>query len=91
MGILEPETITLFDGWVRLLFFTAGAFNLILAIESYLTNDAFYENITTHVFVTVASLWFTCELIYIPDEIFGNSTDEGGLINILRVPWVSLP
>ena len=87
MGILEPETITLFDGWVRLLFFTAGAFNLILAIESYLTNDAFYENITTHVFVTVASLWFTCELIYIPDEIFGNSTDEGGLINILRVPW----
>jgi len=87
MGIFEPETLTLFDGWVRLLFFAAGAFNLILAIESYLDKDEFYENIITHIYVVIGALWFTCELIYIPNEVFGNSTNEGGLINILRVPW----
>jgi len=87
MGIFEPETITLLDGWLRLVFFTAVCFNLILAIESYLDKDAFYENIIVHIFTIFGALWFTCELIYIPNEIFGNSTDEGGLINILRLPW----
>jgi len=87
MGLFEPETITLFDGWIRLLFFAAGAINLILSIESYLDREDFYENVVTHIYVVIGSLWFTCELIYIPNQIFGNSTDEGGLINILRSPW----
>lgn len=87
MGILEPETLSLFDGWLRLLFFTAGACNLIITIESYLDKEEFYENILVHIFAVLGAIWFTCELIYIPNEIFGNVTEEGGLIDILRLPW----
>ena len=74
MGIFEPETITLFDGWFRLIFFAAGSFNLIITIESYLDREEFYENILVHIFAVLGALWFTCELLYIPNEIFGNIT-----------------
>jgi hypothetical protein len=42
-----------------------------------------------HWFVMLAGLWFTCELIWVPEKVFGKTKPGTSLVHILRTSWVS--
>ena len=88
MGIFEPSVLTLFNGWCRLITFLAGATQLLLAIESWIDEKGPYRNnALLHIMSIIGGLWFTCEMIWVPQYVFGGVSENNSLVDILRIPW----
>ena len=88
MGVFEPSVLTLFNGWARLLTFLAGATQLIIAIENWIDEEGPYRNnALLHIMSIIGGLWFTSEMIWVPQYVFGAVIEDHSLIEILRIPW----
>ena len=77
----------LFVGWGRLLAFVAGDLLVLTNASVLASDDAFGVACVHAVLATLAAVWFTVELIWVPEAVFGEIVPNTSLIRVLRVPW----
>ena len=88
MPSTEGVVAAIVIGWGRLALFLTGTLMLIMTGGAFIGYiDHPHQSTPSLGGAAFATLWFTAELIWVPESVFGNSGGQNSLIYITRRPW----
>lgn len=80
---MAAATVTLFQGWFYLLSFGAASV-LVVANADEASRAGWRADL---VISTLAAVWLSVELIWVPQSVFGKTLEHTSFIRVLRYPW----